>query len=113
MGCQEQKGNPGAGVLVQHEIQPSPAHTGPATVRATLTDPAGAPLTGTRVNMEANMSHAGMAPIFFLAKETTPGTFSGNLNFSMAGDWTIMLHITLADGAKVEKQFDVSGVSAN
>lgn len=112
-GCQEPKLDHAAGVLVQHEIQPSPAHTGPATVRASLTDPAGAPLTGARVNMEANMSHAGMAPLFFEAKETTPGSFSGTLNFSMPGDWTILLHITLADGAKVEKQFEVAGVSAN
>ncbi|HEY4088336.1 MAG TPA: FixH family protein [Bryobacteraceae bacterium] len=111
-GCQD-KTDPGKAVLVQHEIQPSPAHVGRSTVHVTLTDPAGAPLSGAHVNMEADMSHPGMAPVFFSSKESGLGSFTGALDLSMPGDWTILLHITLANGAKVEKQFSLPGVLAN
>jgi hypothetical protein len=111
-GCQD-KTDPGKAILVQHEIQPSPAHVGHSTVHATLTDPAGAPISGAHINMEADMSHPGMAPVFFSAKESAPGSFTGAVDLSMPGDWTILLHITLANGAKVEKQFSLPGVSAN
>ncbi len=111
-GC-EDKTDPGKAVLVQHEIQPSPAHVGHSTVHVTLTDPAGAPISGAHVNMEADMSHPGMAPVFFSATESAPGNFTGAVDLSMPGDWTILLHITLASGAKVEKQFNLPGVLAN
>jgi len=111
-GCQDRI-DPSQGVLVQHEIQPSPAHVGHSTVHVTLTDPAGAPVSSAHVNMEADMSHPGMAPVFFSAKESAPGSFAGEVDLSMPGDWTILLHITLANGARVEKQFDLPGVLAN
>jgi hypothetical protein len=31
----------------------------------------------------------------------------------MAGDWVILLHITLPDGRRLERQFDVRGVQPN
>jgi hypothetical protein len=111
-GCQD-KTDPGKAVLVQHQIQPSPVHVGHSTVHVTLTDPAGAPISGAHVNMEADMSHPGMAPVFFSAQESTSGSFTGQVDLAMPGDWTILLHITLANGAKVEKQFDVPGVLGN
>jgi hypothetical protein len=111
-GCQD-KTDPGKAVLVQHEIQPSPAHVGHSTIHVILTDPAGAPISGAHVNMEADMSHPGMAPVFFSGQESAPGSFTGDVDLAMPGDWTILLHITLANGAKVEKQFDLPGVLGN
>lgn len=110
--CQD-KIDPAKNILVQHEVQPSPPHVGHSTVHVTLTDPAGGPISGAHVNMEADMSHPGMAPVFFSASESSPGSFTGAVDLNMPGDWTILLHITLANGAKVEKQFDLPGVLAN
>jgi len=60
------------------------------------------------------MSHAGMSPQFAEAKETGAGRYQARLEFSMAGDWVILLHITLRDGTKqLERQFDVPGVQPN
>jgi hypothetical protein len=105
--------NPASSVLVQSAITPAPPHVGPASVQVTLTDPAGTPLSGLHVSMEADMSHAGMAPIFFDSQETEKGHYKGDVNFSMPGDWVILLHITMTDGSKIEKQFEVPGVLAN
>ncbi len=110
--CQD-KIDPAKNILVQHEVQPSPPHVGHSTIHVMLTDPAGVPVSGAHVNMEADMSHPGMAPVFFAANESAPGSFTGAVDLNMPGDWTILLHITLANGTKVEKQFDLPGVLAN
>ena len=59
------------------------------------------------------MAHPGMAPVFADAIETSPGSYRAPLNFTMGGDWVVLLHITLSDGRKVERQMDVKGVESN
>jgi hypothetical protein len=78
-----------------------------------LADVATKPVTGARITLEGNMSHAGMAPIFSDAKEIAPGRYQANLDFAMAGDWVILSHITLANGQKIEGQLDLRGVRPN
>jgi hypothetical protein len=78
----------------------------------TLTDASAKPVSGATILIEGNMSHAGMAPVFGGSTEVTPGHYRGNLAFSMAGDWVVLLHMKLADGTKVERQIEVNGVRA-
>jgi len=59
------------------------------------------------------MSHAGMSPRFAEAKETDLGRYETQVEFPMAGDWVILLHVRLPDGKKLERQFDVRGVRPN
>ncbi len=91
------------------EITPQPPHVGPITVSFQLQDST-KPVTGARVALEGDMSHAGMAPVFGDAHEVSPGHYQGQLDLNMAGDWVVLMHITLPNGQKVEEQMDVSGV---
>lgn len=100
-------------VAIEHNIAPEPVRVGPATVTLNLGDSAAKPISGAHIAVEADMSHAGMSPIFAEAKETRPGLYQARLEFPMAGDWVILLHITLPDGKKLERQFDVRGVRPN
>jgi hypothetical protein len=100
-------------VAIEHEILPEPAWVGPARVTLKLADAAAQPVTGARITIEANMSHAGMSPLFAEAKESDPGRYQAGVEFSMAGDWVILLHVTLPGGKKLERQFDVRGVRPN
>ncbi|MGD0757477.1 MAG: FixH family protein [Candidatus Sulfotelmatobacter sp.] len=100
-------------VAIEHEISPEPARVGPATVSLRLADSAAKPITGARIAIEADMSHPGMSPRFAEAKETDHGRYEFQLEFPMAGDWVILLHVTLPDGKKLERQFDVRGVRPN
>lgn len=64
------------------------------------------------------MSHPGMSPVFSEATETAPGRYQAPINFTMGGDWVVLLHIRLPDGIKVERQINVpnvqtTGVQAN
>ena len=100
-------------VTVEHAISPEPARVGPVIVSLRLADKAGRPLSGARIALEANMSHAGMAPAFGKAGEIESGRYQGGLRFEMAGDWIVLLHITLPGGQKLERQIDVRGVRPN
>jgi hypothetical protein len=97
-------------VTVEHEISPLPARVGVATITFRLADAAGKPVTGARIAVEADMSHAGMSPVFAEAKEEQPGRYQTHLKFQMAGDWIVFLHVTLPGGKKLERQIEVSGV---
>ena len=64
------------------------------------------PVRGAGIALEGDMSHPGMAPVFGEARETEPGRYTGHLSFYMAGDWTILLHVTLANGEKSREKQD-------
>lgn len=90
-------------VAVQVSVAPSPPATGPATVAANLRNADGTPLQGASVRFEGTMSHAGMAPVEAQARETTPGRYEAPLEFTMAGEWIIIVRATLPDGRTLER----------
>jgi hypothetical protein len=65
------------------------------------------------VGLEADMSHPGMAPVFCEAREVAPGRYQGSLEFGMSGDWVVLIHVTLPDGRTLERDVNVTGVTAN
>ena len=83
------------------------------TVTLRVADAAARPVMGARIGMEADMSHPGMSPVFGEAKEIEPGQYRGQLEFGMAGDWVILLHVVLPGGQKLERQIDVRDVRPN
>jgi hypothetical protein len=85
----------------------------PATVSLKVIDfLTSKPVSGARIQLEGNMTHAGMTPVFAEAKEAEPGRYHATLEFTMAGDWVVLVHAALPDGRKIERQFDVKGVRA-
>ncbi len=59
------------------------------------------------------MSHPGMGPVFAEAQELQDGRYQARLNFEMAGDWVVLLHIKLPGGQTLERHVEVKGVRAN
>jgi hypothetical protein len=104
---------PSADVAIEYGISPEPVRVGPAVLTVKLRDAAGAPVAGARVSLEADMSHPGMAPVFRNAREIAPGQYQGALEFAMAGDWVVMIHVTLPDGRTQEREVSVPGVTTN
>ena len=105
--------DPGSALVVKSVISPLPAKVGSATVMIELSDSSAKPVEGASIVLEAVMSHAGMAPVFGGSTEVAPGRYNGNLAFTMAGDWVVLLHLKLANGTKVERRIDVKGVQAH
>jgi hypothetical protein len=102
-----------APITIEREIDPWPARVGPAEVTLKLTDTGGKPVSGARVKLEGDMAHPGMKPEFGDTREVGPGRYEGRLAFTMAGDWVMLVHVTLRGGQTVERQLDVKGVRAN
>jgi hypothetical protein len=98
------------GVSVELGIGPNPPEVGPATLLVTLQDSAGAPLEKAQVEIEGNMNHAGMVPVLAQAVEVEPGRYEAAFEFTMAGDWFILIRAKLADGRSGEWKKDVPGV---
>jgi hypothetical protein len=63
------------------------------------------------MKLEGNMSHAGMVPVFSEAKEIEPGRYLTTLELSMAGDWHVLVTVTLPDKHKFERQFEIKEVA--
>ena len=99
-------------VNVTLEIEPSPPQLGLASITVVLQDAGGLPISGAQVELEGNMNHAGMVPVFAEASEVAPGRYRAGMEFTMGGDWFILVRADLPDGRSMERKVDVPGVDA-
>lgn len=111
-GCRRSSGSE-PGISIHEQISPQPVRVGEAIVVIQLTDSTANPITHAAIMVEADMAHPGMSPVFKAANETTSGSYQAKITFTMGGDWVLLLHITLANGSKIERQMDVRGVLSN
>lgn len=101
LGCREPAPDGDQGLELEMVISPTPPGVGPARLIITLEDSAGTPLTEAVVEVEGNMSHAGMVPVRDKAVMSEPGIYLvPSFRFSMAGDWILTVEVTLPDGRK-------------
>jgi len=112
LACRRHGGAGSSDVSVETEIAPRPVAVGSASLAVRLADARGNPLTNARISVEGEMSHPGMSPVFAEAEELSGGRYRARLEFAMAGDWVLLLHIKLPGGQTLERQVDVKGVEA-
>ena len=96
---------------IAHKVSPQPPRVGQVTITLSVNDASGQPVSGAHVNLEGNMSHPGMVPVFVDVREMEPGRYVSTMELSMAGDWLVTAHMTLSDGRKFDHQFEIKGVS--
>jgi hypothetical protein len=108
-GCRR-SATPTEDLVVRWQITPTPAAVGPATVRLGVSDAAGRPVAGARLRIEGHMTHAGMAPVLADLREAAAGEYETSIDFSMPGDWVLVLTGTLADGRRVHREMSVDAV---
>jgi hypothetical protein len=91
-------------------LSPRPVVGRPALLELHVLDAGGRPVLGAQLRVEAQMSHPGMAPLLATATERGNGVYEVPLQFSMAGDWIVLVTGSLPNGDKVEHRVDVPGV---
>lgn len=108
-GCSEPN-HKSSEINYKYETEPNPAHVGSNVFTVKLNGKDGTALSGAHVSLEGDMSHPGMSPAIGQMKEVEAGTYRGDLNLAMRGDWIVEFHIVLADGSKVEREAELRNV---
>ena len=110
LGACQPAGANGDGHSLSFRLDPTPTTVGQAQLQLLVVDAAGQPVTGLELEVEATMSHAGMVPTFATLTESRPGTYVGPIEFSMGGDWLLLVGAALPDGKRLERTLQVPGV---
>lgn len=102
----------GAGdLVVELSTRPDPPAVGPTTVTLDLSrSDTAEPVEGAAVEVQGDMTHPGMVPVFATAREVAPGRYEAELDLTMAGDWVLMVEAVTPDGRSVERQLVLPGV---
>lgn len=109
-GCRHESAST-LNLSISYEVSPLPARVGDVTITIKMKDGSQQPVAGARIKLEGNMSHAGMAPVLAEAKEIGPGQYRANMNLPMAGDWQVLVHLTLPDDRELDQQFEIKEVA--
>ena len=103
--------DPSDDISVTWVLDPSPPVIGtPIVARMTLRDRDQKPVIGARLRLEGVMSHPGMAPVVADVVERGDGVYDAPLQFTMAGDWILLVTGKLADGRELKKRIEIAGV---
>ncbi|MBK7641518.1 MAG: FixH family protein [Planctomycetes bacterium] len=93
------------------QLSPSPAHVGPALAELTLSED-GRPLEQASLTVQGNMNHAGMVPSQARVTELGAGHYKAEFEFTMGGDWILIVDGKLADGRSFERTLPMPGVAS-
>jgi hypothetical protein len=88
------------------KMAPDPARIGSAQVHISLEGAHGQVITGARLVLRGDMTHAGMQPVLAEAEEVEPGVYMATMEWPMAGDWVLTVDGILADGTSFSRQLD-------
>ena len=92
-------------------VSPDPAAVGDAEITLQIRDTDGNPLEDATIEVEGNMTHAGMQPVIVETEALGEGKYATkDFKFTMGGDWVIIVRAKLADGTTAEQRIDLEGV---
>jgi hypothetical protein len=95
-------------VSVEWKMTPTQPIAGtPVLGELTLRDHGRRPVRGARLQVEGHMSHPGMAPVIAAVAEREEGVYEVRLQFTMSGDWIVLVTGSLPDGRRLNRRIDV------
>ena len=98
-------------ISLQWTIEPSaPSVSADTLTFIRLLDERQRPVAGATLQVEAHMSHPGMAPVVRPLTESEVGVYETHVQFSMAGDWVLVVTGTLPDGRRITRSMPVANV---
>lgn len=98
----------------QHQLQIElieplyPPGVGKYTINIRLFDGNDNPVNDANIAVKADMTHAGMVPILGNATEGDKGLYKVPFEWTMGGDWVIVIQATLPDGTVAEETFPLT-----
>ncbi len=110
-GCRPKSGAADAAVRVDLVFAHPPPTTGNNDFTLSLADDRGNAIAATQLEVEGDMNHAGMKPSFARVQETAPGRYTGTIEFTMGGDWILLVSGDLPDHSRFRQKVNVPGVA--
>jgi hypothetical protein len=86
----------------------SPFKIGQSDLIVTLKDAQGNPIDNAKIEVQGDMTHAGMKPSLGSVDKGTQGQYKIPFDWSMGGDWVLTIKATLPDGRTASKRIEVS-----
>jgi hypothetical protein len=109
-GCGRIQADPSpesADISVEFSTEPTNPAVGPAQLLIIVTDGDGRPIDNATLDIEGNMTHAGMTPVFTQATGGENGQYVVPFEWTMGGDWIMTVEVALEDGRTASRQFPV------
>ena len=89
-------------------VEPDPPAVGESTLIVTLKDTSGQPINNAALGARGDMGHDGMEPFEGKSNTGTNGEYHIPFQWTMGGDWKVIVEATLPDGQGVfKKSFDL------
>jgi hypothetical protein len=104
---------PEAAFDVDLSVSPTPPAVGPARLVIRISEPGEeVPIPGMSVQVEGLMTHPGMNPVTAAANATEDGRYRVDaFEFTMAGDWIVVVSASHPDGRSVRAEFPMRAVA--
>jgi hypothetical protein len=84
-----------------------PPGVGKYTMNVRLFDEYDNPVDDAQIAIKADMTHAGMVPILANATHGDKGLYKVPFEWTMGGDWVVVIQATLPDGSVTEETFPI------
>lgn len=114
VGCresQQQAQNP-SDINIDLRIDPQPAAVGDdTTLFITVTHSDDTPVENASISIRGDMNHAGMMPVLREPEEISqvaPGEYTTPFEWTMGGEWFVVVNVTLDDDTRIMQEFDLS-----
>lgn len=95
-----------AEVVIAARVEPESLAVGETTLIVTLTDSSGSHIEGARLQVHANMDHAGMMPVDREVSASVNGEYLVPFEWTMGGGWIVVVTAQLADGGETSETFE-------
>lgn len=95
-------------IIVDLALEPAQPEVGPAQLVVTITDPNGQPIDSATLDIQGNMTHAGMVPVLAQSSKGENGRYVVPFEWTMGGDWIVTVEITLENGQVLSREFPIT-----
>lgn len=97
-----------AGINIELEVMGEQLSVGETTLTVKVTDSSGAAINDAALNIQGDMTHAGMTPVIRDVADGEDGLYTVPFEWTMGGDWIVTVLAVLNDGTEVEENFNLS-----
>lgn len=111
--CRQDQAITAEDIQIDVKVVDEQLSVGDATLQISVTDKDSKPINNARLAIRGDMNHAGMTPVLRDVSTATEGVYEVPFEWTMAGDWSVEVTVTLTNGDTARQTFSYSVLSAS